>query len=151
MAVKHIPDGYHAVTPYLIVEGADKLIEFMKDVFGATERMRMPGPGGVIGHAEMEIGDSVVMLADSASAENNIVMPAMINLYVEDCDQAYKNALAAGATSRQEPEMKFYGDRNAGVVDPFGNYWFIATHVEDVPPDEMQRRSEELLKQQGQA
>jgi uncharacterized glyoxalase superfamily protein PhnB len=151
MAVKHIPDGYHAVTPYLVVEGADRLIEFMKDVFGATERMRMPGPNGVVGHAEMEIGDSVVMLADSASADNNIVMPAMINLYVEDCDGAYKKALAAGATSDREPSDQFYGDRNAGVVDPFGNRWFIATHVEDVSPEEMQRRSAELMKRQGQA
>jgi PhnB protein len=149
MAVKHIPDGYHAVTPYLIVPGADRLIEFMKEVFGATERMRMPGPNGVVGHAEMEIGDSVVMVADSAAADNNRVMPAMINLYVEDCDAAYKAAMAAGAISEREPADQFYGDRNAGVRDPFGNMWFISTHVEDVAPDEMERRSAEFAKEQG--
>ena len=149
MAVKPIPDGYHAVTPYLIVEGAAKLIDFLKDAFGAQERFRMPGPNGVVGHAEMQLGDSVVMLADSDSVDNNIKFPAMINLYVEDCDTAYKNALAAGGTSEHEPENKFYGDRNASVRDPFGNVWFIATHVEDVPPDEMEKRSAEFAKQQG--
>jgi PhnB protein len=149
MAVKHIPDGYHAVTPYLIVEGADKLIEFMKAAFGAQERMRMPGPGGVVGHAELELGGSVVMLADSAAADNNVKFPAMINLYVDDCDAAFKNAITAGGTSEHDPETKFYGDRNASVRDPFGNVWVISTHVEDVPPDEMAKRAEEFAKQQG--
>jgi len=147
--VKPIPDGYHAVTPYLIVEGADKLIDFMEVAFGAVERMRMPGPGGVVGHAEMQIGDSVVMHADSAGAENKVTFPAMIHLYVEDTDGAYKAALAAGATSDREPADQFYGDRNAGVRDPFGNLWFISTHVEDVPPDEMERRSAEWAEKQG--
>jgi PhnB protein len=151
MAVKHVPDGYHTVTPYLSVEGADKLIDFMKEAFGAQERMRMPGPGGVVGHAEMEFGDSVVMLADSAAADNNVKFRAMINLYVEDCDAAFKSALAAGGTAQQDPETKFYGDRNASVRDPFGNVWFISTHVEDVPADEMAKRAAEFVAQQGRS
>jgi uncharacterized glyoxalase superfamily protein PhnB len=97
----------------------------------------------------MQVGDSVVMLADSASADNNRVMPAMINIYVEDCDAAYKAALAAGATSEREPADQFYGDRNAGVLDPFGNVWFISTHVEDLTPEEMERRGAEWAKEQG--
>jgi PhnB protein len=148
MAVKPIPDGYHAVTPYLVVEGADKLIDFMKEGLGAQERFRMPGVNDTVGHAEMQIGDSVVMLADSASADNNIKMPAMVHLYVEDCDAVYKSAIAAGASSYQEPETKFYGDRNAGVRDQFGNIWYMSTHVEDVPPDEMERRSAVFIAQQ---
>lgn len=151
MAVKAIPDGYRSVTPYLVVEGADKLIDFMRDALGAKERLRMPGPAGVVGHAEMEIGDSVVMLADSASVDNNRVATGMIQLYVEDVDAVYKNALAAGATSEREPTTMFYGDRAGAVRDQFGNTWWISTHVEDVPPDEMQKRSEEWMKQQGQA
>lgn len=149
MAVKPIPEGYHVVTPYLIVEGAADLIEFTKSAFGAQERFRMPGPGGTVGHAEMQIGDSVVMLADSASAENNRVLPAGIHVYVEDVDATYKMAMAAGAKSEQAPETKFYGDRNATVLDTFGNVWFISTHVEDVPPDEMEKRAAEFMKQQG--
>jgi len=151
MAVKPIPDGYHAVTPYLIVPGADRLIDFMKKAFGARERLRMPGPNNTVGHAEIEIGDSVVMLADSASAENNRVMPGMISLYVEDCDATYKAALDAGATSERELMNMFYGDRGGAVRDAFGNVWWISTHVEDVPPDEMERRSKEWMAQQGQS
>ena len=151
MAVKAIPEGYHSVTPYLIVEGAEKLIDFMSNAFGAKERMRMPGPSGSVGHAELQIGDSIVMLADSASAENNRIVTGMIHLYVEDVDAVYKSALAAGATSEREPTTMFYGDRGGAVRDQFGNTWWISTHVEDVPPDEMQKRSEEWMKQQGQA
>src|SRR5688572_28466456 len=134
MAVKPMPDGYHAVTPYLIVPGAGELIDFMKEAFGAQERFRMPGPRGMAGHAEMQIGDSVVMLAESGSAENNRVLPAGIHLYVDDVDSMYEKAIAAGGKSVEAPETKFYGDRNASVLDAFGNVWFISTHVEDVPP-----------------
>lgn len=149
MAVKHQPEGYHTVTPYLIVDGAADLIDFIKSAFGGQERFRMPGAHGGVGHAEVQIGDSVVMLADSGEAENNTKMPGMIHLYVEDCDATYKAALAAGAKSQQEPETKFYGDRNASVQDASGNVWFLSTHVEDVPPDEMEKRSKEWAKQQG--
>ena len=148
MAVKPIPDGYHSVTPYLIVEGAADLIDFIKSAFGGQERFRMAGVNGGVGHAEVQIGDSVIMLADSGESEGNIKMPAMIHLYVDDCDATYKTALAAGGTSTQEPETKFYGDRNAGVKDAFGNLWYLSTHVEDVPPDEMDRRAAEWTTQQ---
>jgi PhnB protein len=150
VAVKHIPEGYHSVTPYIVVEGAEGLIDFMKSVFGARERMRMPGPNNTVGHAEMEIGDSVVMLADAGSVDGNQPFPGMLNLYVEDVDKVYQAALAAGATSIRELTDQFYGDRSGGVRDQWGNFWWISTHVEDVSPEEMERRSAEFLKQQGQ-
>jgi PhnB protein len=137
--VKPIPEGYHSVTPYLIVEGASDLIDFTKQALGAQERMRMPGPGGQIAHAEIQIGDSVVMLSD-ASPENPPTS-AMIHLYVPDADSVYSRALQAGATSLREPADQFYGDRSAGVKDKFGNQWWLATHVEDVPPEEMEKRA----------
>ena len=143
MAVNFKPEGYSTVTPYLIVEDAAEVIDFVSKAFGAQERFRMAGVNGGVGHAEVQLGDSVIMLADSAEAEGNIKMPAMIHLYVEDCDAAYKAALDAGATSQQEPETKFYGDRNAGVTDRFGNIWYLSTHVEDVAPDEMEKRAAE--------
>ena len=148
MAVKYKPDGYNTVTPYVIVEDAAEVIDFLAKAFGGQERFRMAGVNGGVGHAEVQLGDSVIMLADSGEAEGNIKMPAAIYLYVEDCDVAYKNALAAGAESQQEPVTKFYGDRNAGVKDRFGNIWYLSTHVEDVPPDEMERRSKEWAEQQ---
>ncbi len=146
MAVKPIPDGYHSVTPYLIAQGAEKLIDFMRQAFAANERARIEGPGGTIGHAEVEIGDSVVMLADAG--EQFPATTAMLHVYVEDCDATYSKALEAGATSSQEPSDQFYGDRSATVRDPFGNSWSIATHIEDVPPDEMAKRVEEYTAQQ---
>ena len=136
--VRHIPQGYHSVTPYLIVDGASKLIEFTKKAFNAEQRDFVPGADGKIAHAEVKIGDSIVMLADSSPQYKSI--PSMLYVYVEDVDSVYKKALAAGGTSVEEPNTKFYGDRNAAVRDEFGNHWGIATHVEDVPPDEMQRR-----------
>ena len=139
MAIKAIPDGYHSVQPYLIVEGAAKLIAFAKAAFGAEERMHIGGPDGSIMHAEVQIGDSVVMLAD-ANAEFR-AMPTTILLYMEDVDAVYKRALAAGATSERGPEDMFYGDRSAGVRDPFGNRWWIHMHIEDVSPEEMERRA----------
>ena len=138
MPVKPIPDGYHSVTPYLIVDGAERLIEFMKQAFGARERMRMPMPNGLVGHAELEIGDSLVMLSDPL--ENYAAGQASLHLYVEDVDAVFRRALEAGATSEMEPADQFYGDRLGNLRDAWGNRWSIATHVEDVPEDEMMRR-----------
>ncbi len=143
MTVKPIPEGYHSVTPYLLVDGADKLLEFVKQSFGAEETVRMDGSKGKISHAEIRIGDSIVMLADASESEHGLVMPAMINLYVEDVDKTYRRALEAGATSLREPTDQFYGDRNGGVRDPLGNLWWISTHIEDVQPEEMARRAQE--------
>ena len=141
MAVNPIPEGYHTVTPYLIVEGAAGLLDFAKSAFGAEERFRMAAPDGSIGHAEVMIGDSIVMLADAG--EEWPARPAFIYLYVEDCDAMYERALAAGATSVREPADQFYGDRNATVRDSVGNTWGIATHIEDVTPEEVAKRIEE--------
>ncbi len=146
MAVKPIPDGYHTVTPYLMTPGAAELIEFAKRAFGATERFRMAGPDGTIVHAEIQIGDSVVMVSDGSPEYPP--MPSLLHLYVEDVDAAYAEALAAGAESLREPEDQFYGDRSGGVKDVFGNQWWLATHVEDVSPDEIRRRQEALAERQ---
>ena len=145
MAVKPIPDGYHTVTPYLIVPGAAELIEFTKRAFGAEERFRMAGPDGTVMHAEIQIGDSVVMVSDGSP--EHPPMPGMLHLYVEDVDAVYGNALAAGAESLREPEDQFYGDRSGGVKDASGNQWWLSTHVEDVPPEEMRRRQSALAEQ----
>jgi PhnB protein len=141
MAVQPIPDGYGAVTPYLIVDGADRLLEFVRDAFAGEDRFRMEYEDGTIGHAEVRIGDSVVMLAEAN--EMWPAMPSVIHLYVTDCDAVYQRALAAGGTSVQEVADQFYGDRSGGVRDPTGNIWWITTHVEDVEPEELARRSEE--------
>jgi PhnB protein len=138
--VKFIPEGYRTVTPYLIVRDAGSLINFLKQVFDATETQRFQQPDGGIMHAEVRIGDSVVMMADANEA--NPPMPGMLQIYLEDTDAAYRRALAAGATSVREPEDQFYGDRTAGVRDAFGNQWWITTHIEDVSAEEMQRRME---------
>ena len=151
MAVNYKPEGYSDVTPYLVVEGADRLIDFMTKAFDAKERFRMPGPGGAIGHAEMQIGDSIVMLGDSSTVDYNRTATAMIHLYVEDVDATFKNAVAAGGKVDQDLETKFYGDRGGSVIDEWGNIWWMSTHVEDVSPDEMERRSKEFLASQGQA
>ncbi|TMB68796.1 MAG: VOC family protein [Chloroflexi bacterium] len=137
MAVNPIPPEYGTVTPYLVVNGASGLIDFAKRVFGAEEMMSMPGPGGTIGHAEMRFGDRVVMLAD-AGPENPVRNAALV-LYVNDTDATYRKALEAGGTTEMEPEDQFYGDRRAGV-NAFGISWWIHTHVEDVSPEEMQKR-----------
>jgi PhnB protein len=141
MAVQPIPDGYGAVTPYLIVDGADRLLEFVRDAFAGEDRFRMEYEDGTVGHAEVRIGDSVVMLAEAN--EMWPAMPSVIHLYVTDCDAVYQRALAAGGTSVQEVADQFYGDRSGGVRDPTGNIWWITTHVEDVEPEELARRSEE--------
>lgn len=136
---KPIPDGYHSVTPYLMVKGADKLIDFTKRAFGAREIMRHPTPEGRVMHAEVQIGDSRIMVAEVCGEWSP--MPAMMHVYVNDADATYRTAIAAGATSLQEPTDQFYGDRSGGVKDAFGNRWWIATHKEDISPEEMQKRS----------
>ncbi len=145
---KPIPDGYHSVQPYLYIRGAAQAVDFYKKALGATEIMRMPAPDGRLMHAEIRLGDSVVMLADE-HPEREIYSPAHFGgstasllLYVENCDAVYKQALAAGAKSVREPTDQFYGDRMAGVEDPFGYQWFIATHIKDVSPEEMKAAAE---------
>ena len=144
MAVKAIPDGYHSVTPHLMVRGAAQLIDFLKEAFGAQETYRVPGPEGIM-HAEMKIGDSTVMMADAMGGLEP--MPMVLFLYVEDADAVYKRALQAGGTSIQELKDQFWGDRAGAVKDAFGNVWWIATHVEDVPAEELQRRLREMAQQ----
>ena len=144
MAAKPIPEGYHTITPYLVVPGVAKLIDFLKRAFDAKEVERMARPDGTVMHAEVRIGDSIVMMGE-ASGEKK-AMPAMLYLYVNDTDAAYQRALDAGATSLLAPTDQFYGDRNAGVNDPSGNQWWIATHVEDVPPEKMAKRARERMK-----
>jgi len=149
MTVKPIPDGYHTVTPYLAVHGAAQLIDFLRQAFDAQERERHSMPDGSIMHAEVKIGDSVIMLSEAAGEWKP--MPAMIHLYVNDCDAVYKKAIKAGATSVREPANQFYGDRSGGVRDACGNQWWISTHVEDVPPEEMQKRMEEHIKKMAKS
>lgn len=139
MTVSPIPDGYHTVSPYLIADDAAALLEFLRRAFGGEEMFRMDMPDGSVGHAEVRIGDSVVMVG-GAGGEWPAV-PAAIHLYVSDVDATYQAALAAGARSTEEPADQFYGDRRANVVDGAGNQWFIATHVEDVPPEELEGRA----------
>lgn len=148
MSAKPIPEGYHTVTPYLVVEGAAKLIDFLKQAFDAEETFRMPMPDGSIMHAEVKIGDSMVMMGEAS--EKWKAMPCAIYLYVNDADAVYKRALKAVATSTMEPSDQFYGDRQGGVKDPSGNTWWIATHKEDVSADELKKRTEEFMKQQAQ-
>ena len=149
--VKPIPDGYPQVTPYLCVDGAKAAIEFYSNVLGATERMHMPGADGKIGHAELELGDSLIMLADEYP-EMGVRgpkavggTPVTIMIYVEDADAVFAAAVAAGATSLRPVEKQFYGDRIGQFEDPFGHRWSVATHVEDVPPDEMEKRAAEAM------
>lgn len=148
MAIKPIPEGYHSVTPYLTVSDASRLLEFLKQAFDARETERINMEDGHIAHAEVRIGDSVVMLAEACGPWK--AMPAGLYLYVTDTDATYKRAIAAGATSLMEPADQFYGDRNAGVTDPVGNNWWIATRAEDVPPDELQRRAKQREKEAKQ-
>ena len=140
MAVKPIPEGYHSITPYLMVQGANKLIDFLKAAFGGKELLRLQRPDGNTAHAEIRVGDSVVMLGEAHEPWKP--MPAALYLYVNDCDATYRQALQAGAKSVSEPADMFYGDRHGGVSDPSGNMWWIATHKEDVSADEMARRAQ---------
>lgn len=145
--VKPIPDGYHSVTPYLIVKGASDAIEYYKNAFGAVELFRMAAPDGKVGHAEIKIGDSPIMLADEYP-EMGFVSPATIGgspvgimIYVEDVDTVYKRSIEAGGKEIKPLQDQFYGDRSGTFKDPFGHVWTIATHKEDVPEEEMKRRA----------
>jgi PhnB protein len=147
--VKPIPDGYPQVTPYLCINGASDAIEYYSKVFDAKERMRMPAPDGKIGHAELQIGESVIMLADEfpemgALSPTTIGgTPVTISVYVQDVDDVFKRAVDGGAKSLRAVENQFYGDRSGQFEDPFGHHWSVASHVEDVPPDEMAKRAAE--------
>ncbi len=148
MAVKPIPEGYHSVTPYLCVKGGTRALEFYKKALSATERMRIMHPDGRVGHAELQIGDSVMMLSDEfpemdvRSPETVGGSPSSIHLYVDDVDAVFQQAVAAGATVKRPVADQFYGDRMGGIVDPFGHTWWISTHIEDVSPEEMKRRAD---------
>jgi len=152
MATKPIPDGYRTATPYLIVKGAADAIDFYKRAFGATEMLRMADPQGRVGHAEIKIGDSVIMLADEHPSTGYRGPRSLggssvtILLYLEDVDGVFERAVKAGAKSQRPVMNQFYGDRSGTLEDPFGHVWTIATHVEDVPPEEMQRRAEAAMK-----
>ena len=150
-AVNPIPEGYPRVTPYLCVDGAAAAIDFYTSVLGAKERMRMPGPDGKLGHAELLLGDAVVMLADEypemdvRSPTSIGGSPVTIHVYVEDVDRVFEQAMAAGATALRPVENQFYGDRSGSFVDPFGHKWNVASHVEDIPPEEMAKRATEAM------
>lgn len=151
--VKRIPDGYPRLSPYLCVDGAAKAIEFYTSVFGAKERMRIPAPGGRIGHAELQVGDALIMLADE-HPEMQFVgpkkvggTPVTLSLYVEAVDEVFARALRAGAKSVRPVADQFYGDRTGQFEDPFGHRWSVATHVEDVSPEEMAKRAAKLMAQ----
>ena len=150
MAVRPIPEDYPRVMPYLSIDGAAAAIDFYTSVLDAKERMRMPAPEGKIGHAELELGDSVIMLADESPDMGNKGpkslggSPVSLMVYVEDVDATFAKAIEAGATSLRPVEDKFYGDRGGEFEDPFGHRWSIATHIEDLTPEQMQERMGEL-------
>lgn len=147
MAVRAIPEGYHTVTPYLIIKGAAAALEYYRKAFNATELMRIDGPNGTIGHAEIRIGDSIVMMADefpqmgclSPLTTGGVSVSLMI--YVPNVDEIFAQAIQAGGTEKRAIQNQFYGDRSGTLVDPFGHMWTVSTHVEDVPPDELARRA----------
>ena len=152
MSTRAIPEGYHSVTPYLVVDGAEEAIRFYEKALGATEILRLP-MGGKIGHAEIRIGDSVVMLSDEwpdygkLGPKSRGGATSSLMIYLEDVDAAFARAVAAGASVERPVETQFYGDRSGSIVDPFGHSWTLATHVEEVAEDEMQRRMAEFAKQ----
>ena len=155
MAVKPIPEGYHTLTAYLAVDDARKAIDFYKQAFGASERVLMPAPDGKVGHAELQIGDSIVMLADPFP-QSRATPPKELGgssvtlfMYMEDVDAVVKQAADAGATVVSEPENMFWGDRSGTLTDPFGHQWMIATHVEDVSPEEMAERAKDAMASMG--
>jgi PhnB protein len=153
MAVKPIPEGYHTVTPYLIVKGAARALDFYKKAFNASELFRMADPSGNVGHAEIQIGNSRIMLGDESpemgarGPETLGGSPVGICLYVEDVDRLFKQAIAAGGKEERPVKDQFYGDRSGTLRDPFGHQWTIATHKEDVPPDELKRRAAVAMQQ----
>ena len=148
--VNPIPEGYPQVIPYLYVDGAGAAIDFYAKVLGTKERMRMGGPDGKVGHAELELGDSVIMIADEfpdmgAKGPKSVGgSPVTISLYLEDVDGVFNKAIAEGATELRPPSDQFYGDRTAQFEDPWGHRWNVGTHVEDVPPDEMEKRAKAM-------
>jgi PhnB protein len=150
--VKAIPEGYHSVTPYLIIDGAARALDFYKQAFDAKELMRMPAPNDRIGHAEIRIGNTVIMLADehpemdARSPGHYGGSPVTLMVYVEDVDRQFKQAVAAGATEVRPVADQFYGDRSGTLKDPFGHSWHLSTHKEDVSPEEMTRRMAALKK-----
>ena len=153
--VRAIPDGHHSVTPYLAVDDGARAIAFYKEAFGATEVMRMPGPGGKVGHAEIRIGDSRIMLADEypdmgfRSPKAYGGSPVGLHLYVEDVDAVARQAVAAGAKELRPIKDQFYGDRTGSFEDPFGHVWHIATRKEELSPDELKRRAEQAMQPSG--
>jgi PhnB protein len=150
--VQPIPAGYHSVTPYLCIDGAARAIEFYKKAFGAKERMRMEAPGGKIGHAEITIGDSIIMMADEypemefRSPRARGGTPVTLHIYVKNVDQAFPRAIEAGATVKQPLKNQFYGDRSGTLEDPFGHIWHLSTHVEELSMKEIRKRGEEAMK-----
>ena len=154
--VQPTPKGYHSVTPYLVVNEAARAIDFYKRAFGAPEKMRMDGPGGKIGHAELKIGDSIVMLSDempgtgTRSPRSVGGTTAGVFLYVENVDSVFKQAVSAGAKADAQPSDMFWGDRFGKLNDPFGHQWSLATHKEDIAPDEMAKRTKEAMAKMGQ-
>ena len=153
--VQAIPKGYSAVTPYLAIQGAAEAIDFYKKVFGALELMRMPGPQGRLGHVEIKVGDSKIMLADESRQMNFLSpkahggTPVHIHLYVKDVDATVAKAVEAGARMMREVQDMFYGDRTAAIEDPWGHFWHVSTHIRDVTLKEMQRAAEEMAKAGG--
>jgi PhnB protein len=149
--VKSVPDGFHAVTPYLIVRDAARAIEFYQRAFGAKERVRMPMPDGKVGHAELMIGNSIIMLGDefpqmgNKSPETLNGTPVGFALYVKNVDEAFARAVQAGATVKEPVDNKFWGDRAGSVIDPFGHKWTLLTHIEDVTPEEMKKRMAKMF------
>ena len=155
MAAQPIPEGYHSVNPSLAIDGASEAIEFYKRAFGARERMRMPAPDGRIAHAELEVGDSVVMLSDPFP-QSEVRPPRELGgtsvsvfLYVEDVDAVFQQAVDAGATVTMPLEDMFWGDRFGTLTDPYGHHWALATRVEDVPPEEMEERAKQAMAAMG--
>lgn len=155
-SIHPIPKGYHSITPYLVVNDAARAIDFYKRAFGAQEKMRMDGPGGKIAHAELKIGDSIIMLSDempgsgTRSPRSLGGSAASVFLYVENVDTVFKQAVSAGAKADAEPSDMFWGDRYGKVTDPFGHQWSLATHKEDVAPEEMAKRTKEAMAKMGQ-
>ena len=149
--VSYIPKGYNTITPYLVIKGAAKAIDYYKNVFGATEVMRMAGPDGKVGHAELKIGDSHIMLADEnpamghRSAESIGASPVSLLVYLPDCDKVVAKAVAEGAKILKPVEDQFYGDRSGFIQDPFGHFWSVATHKEDLSPKEIEERVKKAM------